>query len=121
MIKIYDHLTSLYGTDRAPQLFDRVKRSCRVIAGEYLRVMPVSQSAIRSSHLWRPGIDARQKLANVECVLQEKSGGCRERDSLLPFYPWTSVMVFSDGLRKGSGAGRLGRYLFDAESFPFDV
>src|SRR5688572_23638877 len=97
MKNLSDHLTSLYGADGSPQLFDRVQK----IMDGYRGQIPARDASLteRDSILITYG---DQVQTPGEKPLQTLSVFCRQNLSgvvngihILPFYPWTSDDGFS--------------------------
>ena len=97
MTNLPDHLTSLYGADRSPQLFDRVQK----IMDGYRGRIPVRDASLTErdsilitygDQVQTPGAKPLQTL-NVFC--RQNLVGVVNGIHILPFYPWTSDDGFS--------------------------
>ncbi|HZJ21888.1 MAG TPA: alpha-amylase family glycosyl hydrolase, partial [Anaerolineales bacterium] len=97
MKNLSDHLTSLYGADESPQLFDRVQK---IIEG-YRERIPVRDASLteRDSILITYGDQVQtpgeRPLQTLGAFCRENLAGVVNGIHILPFYPWTSDDGFS--------------------------
>ena len=92
MKNLSDHLTSFYGADESPQLFDRVQK---IIEG-YRERIPVRDASLteRDSILITYGDQVQtpgeRPLQTLGAFCRENLAGVVNGIHILPFYPWTS-------------------------------
>ena len=92
MKNLSDHLTSLYGADESPQLFDRVQK---IIEG-YRERIPVRDASLteRDSILITYGDQVQtpgeRPLQTLGAFCRKNLAGVVNGIHILPFYPWTS-------------------------------
>ncbi|MDQ3004816.1 MAG: sugar phosphorylase [Chloroflexota bacterium] len=97
MTNLPDHLTFLYGADRAPQLFDRVQK----IMEGYRGRIPVRDASLtqHDSILITYGdqvqTSGEKPLQTLSAFCLQNLPGVVNGIHILPFYPWTSDDGFS--------------------------